>query len=156
MGRWLSNVYGKREAGSGKREAGSEQPVPLCTGAAVPPEKGGGWREVWDQNDRRTSLNFSTVPREIELGVVWRTVTMWAGARIALSLLAEMLGIRLVMNLPTSLLFVAIVVFFRALDGKRRNEHLLLGNLAIPPLYAHTISAVVATILELSLGAVFG
>jgi hypothetical protein len=58
-------------------------------------------------------------------------------------------GLELAARLPASIIVVVVVISLRASDAKRRNEFLLLENLAISPAYTHVIAGLVAGVLEL-------
>jgi hypothetical protein len=90
-------------------------------------------------------LNGGVIPLPIGLGVARRTAYMWLVVRLFV-LLATGTG---AVELPAAVLIVAVVVFFRHLDGVRRNEFLFLQNLGVSLANPMTIMIATAGVLEL-------
>ena len=86
--------------------------------------------------------------------ILWRSLTIWAAARAALALLGWLMSdgadpITLAVTRGASAWIVLVVGALGLLEIRRRNEHLLLANLAIPQATLAALAAAPALIGEL-------
>jgi len=70
---------------------------------------------------------------------------MWLVVRVFVLFAA---GVLVMERIPAAALLVAVVVFFRYLDSRRRNEFLLLQNFGISRAYPVSITVATAGFLE--------
>lgn len=87
--------------------------------------------------------------------VMMRAAVLWLGLRLAIACSGLLAGILLLpVGVAVSLIIVAATVFLAAIELRRRDEFLLLGNLGHSPVVLLALSALPAVPLEIVFTAV--